>query len=402
MNHPLQAALIGVGGFGRSHFRHLIDLQSQGRIQLRAVADPTIDRLPEIRAQLQDAHIPCYPSDQEMQEKEADLDFVTISSPIPLHEEMVRRWLKSRAWIYLEKPPVPTIQQLREIIALDTDQRVRVGFQQVHHPAIRQLKAWILEGRFGKLRRISAVAGWPRTDAYYQRSPWAAKLLIHGKACFDGPATNALAHPIQNLMFLAGDQSESFGIPSSMNGEFYRARDIESYDAVTLSGQFPSGVTFDIGFAHCVETPLASQLRVEGSRATAVLNQENFSLTCSDENKAQSFKPETIPPMYDAFLNQVAQTSPPAASTLQDCLGYSLVTCGGLLSSGEIFPIPASAKHGYGIDEAAGIHVPELNEALKKFGETGESFVDQGISWAKKGRVIDTASITSLDLSTYL
>lgn len=401
----LQVGLIGIGGYGRTHFEMLRDLEARGKVRLRAIADPTLNRLPEIRERLKDARIPCYETDAAMRDGEPGLDFVVIASPIPLHDEMVRRWLETDAWIYLEKPPVPTIQQLRELLSLDDRRRVRVGFQMIHMAPLRRLKQWILEGKLGEIRRLSVVAGWPRNHAYYHRSAWAAKLMVGDKPTFDGPATNALSHVIHNIMFLAGADTESFSAPELISGEFYRAREIESYDLATLSGEFASGARFDVGLAHCVDRIVQPQLLVEGTRATAQLDQSSFLLTCSDGSREEADQASVNAAAklrtYETFLSQVRGESPKIASTLEDCIPYSLATCGGLISSGNIHSIPDAAKHPYGIDEASGINVPGLNAALVRLGETGESLASQKIPWAVSGNRMQSADVQSIDLSRF-
>ena len=57
-----------------------------------------------------------------------------------------------------------------------TGHRLAIGFQWCYSDSIRRLKQDILEGRYGKLRRIRTVVFFPRNVGYFKRSSgWSGK-----------------------------------------------------------------------------------------------------------------------------------------------------------------------------------------------------------------------------------
>src|ERR1043166_8948604 len=129
MKEPLHWGLIGVGGMGDAHLRTLQSLEAEGAVRLVCVADPFADRLVETKTALDRKGVRWYADYREMLEGEAKLDVVSICTPIPLHHRMTKAAITRGLFVYLEKPPVPLIQQLDELVALDERHRVAVGFQ---------------------------------------------------------------------------------------------------------------------------------------------------------------------------------------------------------------------------------------------------------------------------------
>ena len=153
---------------------------------------------------------------------------------------MAMACIKRGIYVILEKLPVPLLSQFESLIAADVDRRVRVGFQMIGSQCIRSLKEILADHRLGELMEIRAGACWPRLDDYYSRADWAGRMTVAGRAVFDGPATNALAHLVHNVMFLGGDGFSDFAMPVEVEAELYRARPIKSYDTACLRGLFSS------------------------------------------------------------------------------------------------------------------------------------------------------------------
>src|ERR1043166_356919 len=121
MKNPVRFGLIGVGGIGAYHLSSIETYESEGAPRLVAVADPTIDRFPEVKAKLDARGVRRHMNYADMLREEKELDAVTIATPIPFHLEMARASLERGLFVNLEKPPVPLIQQLDELIQLDTN-----------------------------------------------------------------------------------------------------------------------------------------------------------------------------------------------------------------------------------------------------------------------------------------
>ena len=400
MKQPLRAGLIGTGGYGAEHLRRLTLLEDAGDITLAAVADPTLDDQGSLASKLAARGVKCYPSDSAMLSE--DLDLVVIASPIPLHEEMALRWLGHGAHILLEKPPVPTIQQLRSLIAADVESRIRIGFQLIHLPGLRLAKDWVREGRIGDLRRVAVGACWPRADAYYARSSWAGALMHGDRPAFDGPATNALSHVIHNLSFLAGAGAEEFARPATVQGEFYRVRPIPSYDLASIRGEFEGSVAYDITLAHCVGENFGSRIEATGTEGSIMIDSTHTECRGPDGQVVERINSgweQCFEAMYQRFLGGTREPSSGGPSTLADCEPYSVITCGGLLSSGVIRELP---KDHYERRDPDGQYIVHgLDAAVRRSLETGESFHSQGVPWAWESESLRAADVTHLQLDAF-
>ena len=389
-------ALIGVGGFGGFHLKCLRTLQEEGLARLVAVADPHRDALADTHAQLSAEGVRWHQDLLTLLAKEDQLDLIIIATPIPLHEQMVREVLaRTDVAILLEKPPVPTLEQLHGLIRADPHTRVHVGFQMVSYPSIRQLQKWMKEGRFGRVRRITAGAVWPRGDRYYGRSNWAGRMLTdNGEPVFDGPATNALAHLAHNIMFLGGDGAGIFSRPAEVEGEFYRARSIESYDAACLTGRLDSGIDYALAVAHCSRDLRNFSVRVEGDAGHAEVDDNGKGLHSSFAPSRYFEEPQTAN-FHRETLLRVMDRRPPLTS-LGDCLGYSEVTCGGFLSSGRIHDIPAHYVDAGQTGPDRIYHVEGMAEAVERSIETGQPWNAQMTPWTQeRPEIVSAAALAS-------
>jgi predicted dehydrogenase len=333
----LSVGLIGVGGFGASHLKALSQLKAEGLVRLVCVADPATERLADTQRKLESGGVRWYTDYQSLLEQESDLDAVAIAAPIHLHLEIAAAAIARGLFVYLEKPPVPLIQQLTELIALDVHGRVAVGFQLINSSPMQQLKLWRMQGALGELQSIRVHGCSPRSADYYMRTPWAGKMMFEGKPVFDGPATNALSHWLHNIMYLAAQRRDEFDLPSVIEGELYRARAIESYDTICLRGRLESGVDFHFAVTHATEKSLPCRLELVGSRGRAWVT-ENETVAANNLGL-----PPTVAPCSDSFQESWRQfvrfaqgEEARAATHLEDTRGYVLATNAALMSSGAI------------------------------------------------------------------
>lgn len=400
MNRPLHWGLIGVGGVGQAHLTSLAELEKERRIRLISVADPFIDRLGDVKASLEQKGVRWHLDFQEMLKKESELDAVSICTPIHLHARMTQACIERGVFAYLEKPPVPLIQQLESLIALDEKRKVAVGFQMISSRWLRQLKRWKCEGALGDIQAIRASAAWPRYNGYYDRAPWAGKMSIDGEPVFDGPATNANAHLLHALMFLAGETLDEFDVPAEVEAELYRARPIESYDVACMRGKLSTGPEFSCAVTHATENMVPYRIELFGEKGRAWLDGNGQSIG----NDAGLPNPEgkdanTFLESYRAFVDYVEGKRPRPFTRLSDTRGYVLATNGALLSSEGIHNIPSSDWNTYGKGEEAGYDVIRLADWIAASGRKGALLSDDGVSWARKGKIVPLANVQSVQLS---
>ena len=388
MKPSISYGLVGAGGFGAYHLAALRELEQTGEARLAAVCDPTIHRLPALQAEFAVRKLRVHNGCAEMLAAEPGLEAVTITAPIPYHHRMVLACLERDVFVYLEKPPVPLLDQFEELAAARGSERIAVGFQWISSNWSQLLKRHILAGEYGELREIRVGACWTRGADYYSRAPWAGRLALDGEPVFDGPATNALSHLIHEIMFLASDEPDGFALPQAVAGELYRARPIESYDTANLRGSFRSGATFQAILSHAGDADVPFEVRVIGTRGWARVFADGQRFE-SHSGPVAEFVPESGAELllknyrhFNAFITGAAARP---STLLRDTRGYMLATNGLLLSSEGVHQIGAAwIDH----PREGAYAIKNLSASVEDFLHHGTTFHEAGLPWAVEGREI--------------
>jgi predicted dehydrogenase len=384
MTQSIRFGLIGIGGIGAYHRASIEAQEAAGTAQLVAVADPWADRLVEQKQQLESRGVRWHLDYREMLAKEQELDAVVIATPIQFHHDMTMACIQRGLIVLLEKPPAPLIGQLESLIEADTAQAVSVGFQFIGSRCVQELKKLIVEGQLGTIREIRAAACWPRLDKYYTRASWAGRMTLGGAPIFDGPATNALAHLIHNIMFFAASERDEFAVPGEVQGELYRARPIESYDTACLRGRFTSGIDFSAAFTHATEAFVPFRIEARGSKGWARISNDGAKLessvgvVCDCPQNTQ----ELLNIQYAHFIDVIQGRRARYATRLADTRGYVSATNAMLLSSGGIHDVEPASIRRYEKDGSTGFEVAKLQEAIDENLASGRLFTEQGLPWA--------------------
>lgn len=397
-NTSLRLGIIGTGGFARAHLATLEREQARESVRLVAAADPFLPKDPDFQHQLENAGTQCFDDYEAMLAQGPELDALLIATPIPLHYTMAKACLATGLPIYLEKPAVPALDQLDDLLASGGNERLAIGFQMVSWPLARRLKAWLDDGGLGTLEAIHGGACWPRGKTYYNRAAWSGKRWHNGMPVFDGPATNGLSHAIMLGLFLASGQADGFACPASLSGELYRVKALDSYDTFCATGVLHEGPGFAFGFTHGIHEHLPSRIKIRGSRGEVTFLIEHQQLTSPDPVLQKTLDafirdcpggPELRHPHHDFFAWVRGEQSRPAVR-LADTRGYNQLTLGAWLSSGDIHALPDENKIS---NDNGDLAFPQLTGAIEHLIETGQSFAASGHAWAKAGRPLDAASL---------
>jgi len=350
--HPPRVGLIGAGGFGSRHAKALALLAREGLCEIAAACDPRLAALPESWHEPFLRETRFFRTHEQMFRADP-LDYIVIVSPLHLHEEHCLRALAAGdALVYLEKVPVPTFAQLRNLLEQPGADRVAVGFQMLEAPAIRGLKQRLLGGKLGKIREIWASGLWPRLTSYYERTNWAGKTMLDGRPVLDGPLTNALAHLVQNVFFLAGDESGECARPLTATGSFARARPIPSYDFGWMKGVMENGIVFNILAGHCSREFVPWKVVVRTDQGDYTVGEED--LPFSDALLVESHR--------SLLASRRGNRRP--TCRLADCLGYSMATSTAWLASPGIQDIPAAEVTLDGAATDAVYHVESIHQLI--------------------------------------
>jgi predicted dehydrogenase len=363
------------------------------------VADPFADQLADVKNRLTAQGTTWYLDYHEMLAGEQDLDAIVICTPIPLHEEMLAATLKaSRARVLLEKPALPTIQQLDEAIALEGADRVRVGFHMVSWPQLEAARELVASGRLGKLRRIAVSAGWPRRVSYYNRASWAGKMMLGQRPVFDGPATNGLSHLLNNVCFLLSQPGILLPEPDRVRARLARARRIESYDTFFMEAAF-GGVETSFLLSHAVDRHVPFVIRVEGESGALEVLESAPGLRCDLPGFVAPQYDESKGPMYDRFLGDAAAFASMPCS-LADVRAHTLLSNAALVSSGSIATIPEEEIE-VPESDAHLISIRGLSSVIEQFPGDPSCLDRAGFAWAAPGAWIDAKNLRRLDLVNF-
>lgn len=218
-------------------------------------------------------------------------------------------------------------------------------------------------------------------------------MFWNGQPVFDGPATNALAHWLNNLMYLGGSTQGEFGSPVEVYGEAYRANhSVHTYDTAFLAGQFPCGTTFRVGFSHASSETVHAELTAEGDQGTLTLNELN--ILSSDGIQLPDQKPFEPQALLRNFIDFAATRISRPLVTLQDVMGYTLATNLMFQSSGGIHDIPPDfCREVPGPNGERVCHLENGAEQLRKAVADGQGLRAAGAPWGISSKTLGATEL---------
>ena len=92
-----------------------------------------------------------------------EVDLVYIATPHTTHKALVLQALKQGMPVLCEKPIVTSVADMREVIACAEENNTYLAeaMWTWHLPAIQAAKAWVAEGRIGRLVHVKVDFGYP-------------------------------------------------------------------------------------------------------------------------------------------------------------------------------------------------------------------------------------------------
>lgn len=213
--------LVGAHGYGSVHLRNLERLGD--RVELVGLVDP--------KGGPTDGFGSATPSWQSLDAALATgihPDIVIVATPTNTHFGLAALALEHGSHVYLEKPPVATMEQFTDLLALQerTGRAIQVGFQSFGSHALTEI------AELGGATSVATWANWSREFAYWNRSAWAGKRTLDGQPVVDGVLTNALSHAVATALHIAGARRRED--IARIELELYRANDIEADDTSSV------------------------------------------------------------------------------------------------------------------------------------------------------------------------
>jgi len=247
-------AIVGIGGYGWHLVETIRAVSEQADCRLVAAADARFAAFPERTAQLRSWGVDLFDDAHEMLAAlRGKCEAVYVATGIASHAPLAIAAAEAGFHVHVEKPPCGTVQELdRMQAALDAAGRIgMVGFQALHARDIGLIKERIVAGRLGRIQSLVCRAGWPRRKSYYNRNEWAGRLRVGPAWVLDGPAMNALAHQVANMLFLASPEPCRLAAPAAVRAELYAAGPVPSHDTAAIEIRTAQGATAWFVASHC-------------------------------------------------------------------------------------------------------------------------------------------------------
>ncbi|WP_425246280.1 Gfo/Idh/MocA family protein [Streptomyces sp. NEAU-NA10] len=256
----IRAAVIGTGAIARgSHLPALDQLAAEGETEVVAAVD--IDA-GAVEAFCAEGGVPHAYTDLERMLAEQRPDLVTICTPPTLHREQSVAALRAGAWVWCEKPPVPTLADYDAVEAEEVAEGgpyASIVFQHRFGSGSRHVGRLLAEGALGRPLVAHCQTTWYRDTAYYA-VPWRGRWQTEG----GGPAMGHGIHQMDLLLDLLGPWSEV----RAMAGRL--VHDVETEDVSTALVRFDNGALATI--VNSVLSPdEVSRIRIDCEQATVEL-----------------------------------------------------------------------------------------------------------------------------------
>jgi len=389
---PITIALSGLGGYGQEYLNELLDARYAGRITLAGGIDPQPERCARL-ADLRARDVPIYTTLADFyHERSADL--LIVSAPIHEHAPQTCLGLQHGSHVLCEKPLAATVQEADYMIAARDKacKTVAIGYQWSFDPAILSLKRDIMAGRFGRPKRLTTVALWPRTAAYYARNDWAGKQKTAGGAwVLDSPVNNAVAHYLHNMLFLLGERLDRSAAPLRIQAELYRANAIENYDTAALRVEVEGGTEILFYASHAVRERIGPVLRAEFERGTIHMDGLSNRLIAQTTDGAQinyGVPDNGVRAKLQAALDAIASGAPIPCG-IEAARAHTVCVNGAQDCVDEIASFDGSLIRQIDGPDGRLTFVDGLETALQACAGAGRLPAEMGIAWARPGRSID-------------
>jgi predicted dehydrogenase len=392
---PVSLVLVGIGGMGNVYVEELLKREGEGRFLIAGLVDPSPERCPHL-AELLGRGIPVFASLDAFYGSVRTADLAVVSSPIQYHAAQTILALERGSFVLCEKPVAATIQEAAAMAEAErrTGRWATIGYQWSFSTAVRDLKADLLAGVYGRPIRLRCLYTWPRDKAYYGRNGWAGRARDAGGAwVLDGPANNAMAHDLHNILYLLGKDVGSSAKPALIQAELYRANPIENNDTAAGRLRLDDGTPVLFWFSHAARLDRGPWLRIELEKGLVTAEYRGGSLrgkTAAGEIRDYG-NPDATPmkKLWDAIDAAASGTIP--VCRVEAASAQTLAVDGMQDSAGEAAEFPAALKRESSNGPSTWTWVEGLDEALEKGFASSRLPSEMGLPWAKPGHPVDLA-----------
>ena len=152
-NSAVSVGIIGLGGRGSSHARHIASMPQARVVSAAEVSDDSIRRA---REKVSLDGVKLYKDMGDV--LASDVDAVIIATPVYMHPDHFEAAIAAGKHIYIEKPAAADIAGAKRVMRLadaaPRDLNITFGFQQRHGKVYRDAKRLIDSGRIGPINLV--------------------------------------------------------------------------------------------------------------------------------------------------------------------------------------------------------------------------------------------------------
>ncbi len=383
----IRFGLVGLGGYASIWTRWLETLRQRGIACIGAVVVRNPGRYGEELERLSRQGCRVYPDLASLLEM-GGVDVVGLPVGIASHAPLAVQALEAGYPVIVEKPLAGAIQEALAVAEAEarSGQWCAVAYQWLHSPTIQALAGLIARGELGHIREARCVIGWPRGRGYYTRNAWVGQLQSPQGWVLDGPATNATAHYLTNLLYLAGVQPHRPAI-AAVRAELCRANAISSYDTSCLEIRLTDGACLYHYASHTLQQSIEPQMRIRGERGEIVWEaaSDSATVTLADGSVRTLANPDPGANQGQP-LEQAARTAagldPQPLCGVNEALPHVLAVNLAFESSGGVHDIGRVAGQATMAGEPL-VVVEGMEALLRRAQAEGGLFSDLGAPWAR-------------------
>lgn len=377
---PVRIAVIGCGGYAFQLIKRILSVPHFG-----AVAAVTSRDLASSGAQFcRDRGIPVFATIDELLDY-GNFEVVLNPTPIHLHESTTVQCMEAGFPVWLEKPPVATIQELDSLnaYAKAKGMPVAVCFNSLFSRLTQTLKGELVAGRFGRVRRIKGIGAWIRTNEYFSRNNWAGNLQINEAWILDGDLNNPFAHVLCNHLYFAADSHYALAEPETIEAELYRCNEITSEDTSCLRIKTTNGIEIFNCLTLGPEEEIAPKTVIETDEAVitfANFNALKIEFASGKVEMLEAYKEDRIDMIE--HLCWAFRNGEPYISTLDMMRPFTLSVNGAFEASKTIETIPepyAVTGFANGVSRR---YIRDMGSILESAFESVRLFSELNVPWA--------------------
>ena len=386
MSNPVKFAVVGLGGYGKSHLDSAADIESLGLGVLDAVVCIDPENHPEKLAEYKQRGVRVFNTLDDLIQA-GGVDVITLPIGIHDHVRLSIVCMEAGFNVIVEKPLTGAIQDANRLIDVrdKTGKTIVVGYQHLYSQTIQGLKERVLDGRLGPIKMARLKASWPRGSQYYSRNPWAGSQKRDGVWTLDSPINNALAHYLTNIFYLCSTSIENPCGIASVHAELYRAWDIENLDTACLRVQTDTDATALIAMSHVGESRFGPIMNLECQNGTVNWTTGSCEITYTNGQREpiedNDSRMRSLP-----WVNMVKalRHGESIISSLEVARSQTLCINGAHESCPEVHDIPEDVVKIVMQNEQKFLVVDDLENQLHRSANENKLFSEMGVSWAKQ------------------